>query len=122
MSTAGVDSPLTSAGTGSVRRCLRRSIRGGHPRYCARAGARAGAVAGVGTAVGPGLVDEDRHLRAVLEAELVAEWLDLSRATEPLLAGSMAGQNWAQLGTASLVWLGVPLAVGTWRVMTMEVA
>ncbi|MGL5928719.1 MAG: ABC transporter permease [Dermatophilaceae bacterium] len=54
--------------------------------------------------------------------EQVARWLDLSRATEPLLAGSMAGQDWAQLGTASLVWLGVPLAVGTWRVLTREVA
>ncbi|MGL5909723.1 MAG: ABC transporter permease [Phycicoccus sp.] len=54
--------------------------------------------------------------------ERVATWLDLSRATEPLLAGSMGGQDWAHLGTASLVWLGLPLAVGTWRVMTREVA
>ncbi|MGL5850118.1 MAG: ABC transporter permease [Phycicoccus sp.] len=52
----------------------------------------------------------------------VATWLDLSRATEPLLGGSMGGQDWAHLGTASLLWLGLPLTVGTWRVMTREVA
>lgn len=54
--------------------------------------------------------------------ERVAAWIDLSRVTEPLTAGTMVGQDWAHLATASLVWLGVPLAVGTWRVVTKEIA
>lgn len=54
--------------------------------------------------------------------ERVAVWLDLSRVTEPLLTGAMTSSDWAHLGTASLVWVGLPLAAGTWRVMTREVA
>lgn len=54
--------------------------------------------------------------------ERVAAWLDLSLVTEPLTEGTMAGQDWAHLATAALVWLGIPLAVGTWRVVTKEIA
>ncbi|MBR7743361.1 ABC transporter permease [Phycicoccus sp. BSK3Z-2] len=54
--------------------------------------------------------------------ERVAVWLDLSLVTEPLTEGTMAGSDWAHLGTASLVWIGLPLVVGTWRVLTREVA
>ena len=32
----------------------------------------------------------------------------------------MTGAQWAHLGTASLVWVGLPLAVGLWRVMRAE--
>lgn len=48
-------------------------------------------------------------------------WLDLNRTVEPLFSGSMTGENWAQLGTASLVWIGIPMAIGAWRVLTREV-
>lgn len=51
----------------------------------------------------------------------VAEWLDLGRVTEPLMSGQMTGTDWAQLGTSSLLWIGLPIAVGTWRVLTREV-
>ncbi|MGL5816520.1 MAG: ABC transporter permease [Phycicoccus sp.] len=51
----------------------------------------------------------------------VAEWLDLSRVTEPLLTGAMTSSDWAHLGTASLLWIGLPLGVGTWRVLTKEI-
>lgn len=54
--------------------------------------------------------------------ERVAAWIDLSLVTEPLFEGTMAGQDWAHLATAALVWLGIPLAVGTWRVVTKEIA
>ncbi|MBM6401330.1 ABC transporter permease [Phycicoccus sonneratiae] len=54
--------------------------------------------------------------------EKVAAWLDLSLVTEPLTEGTMAGQDWAHLATAALVWIGVPLGVGTWRVLTKEIA
>ncbi|MGL5866264.1 MAG: ABC transporter permease [Dermatophilaceae bacterium] len=52
----------------------------------------------------------------------VARWLDLSTVIEPLLAGAMTSADWAHLGTASVVWVGLPLGVGTWRVLTAEIA
>ena len=51
----------------------------------------------------------------------VGAWLDLDQVTRPLFAGEMGGQDWAQLGTAVGVWVLLPLAVGTWRVLTREV-
>ena len=51
----------------------------------------------------------------------VAEWLNLSMTTSPLMSGEMTGTDWAKLGTSVLVWVGLPLAVGTWRVLTREV-
>lgn len=51
----------------------------------------------------------------------VAPWLDLGRTTGPLTAGGMTGENWAQLATSSLAWVVLPIAVGTWRVLTREV-
>jgi ABC-2 type transport system permease protein len=51
----------------------------------------------------------------------VGAWLDLDQVTRPLFAGEMAGQDWAQLGTAVGLWVLLPLAVGTWRVLTREV-
>lgn len=51
----------------------------------------------------------------------VAPWLDLQSVTAPLMAGDMAGKDWSQLGTASLAWVGLPLAIGTYRILTREV-
>ena len=51
----------------------------------------------------------------------VGRWIDLDSVTRPLFAGEMAGQDWAQLGTGVGVWVLLPLAVGTWRVLTREV-
>lgn len=51
----------------------------------------------------------------------IAEWVDLSRVSEPLLAGTMSGSDWAHLATASALWVGLPLAIGTWRTLTREV-
>ncbi len=53
--------------------------------------------------------------------EGAADWLDLSLVTEPLLAGTMQGSDWAHLATSALLWVGVPLAAGSWRVLTREV-
>lgn len=49
------------------------------------------------------------------------QWLDLGVTTGPLLSGTMTGTDWAHLGTSVLLWIGVPLALGTWRVLTREV-
>lgn len=51
----------------------------------------------------------------------IAPWLDLQEVTAPLMTGEMAGKDWAQLGTGSLVWVGIPLAIGTYRILTREV-
>ncbi len=51
----------------------------------------------------------------------IAPWLDLQTVTAPLMSGDMAGKDWAQLGTASIAWVGVPLAIGTYRILTREV-
>ena len=50
------------------------------------------------------------------------EWLDLGNATTPLLEGAaMHAKDWAQVGTASALWVVVPLAIGLWRVTRSEV-
>lgn len=49
------------------------------------------------------------------------EWLNLVVTTGPLMNGTMAGADWAKLGASAALWIGVPLALGTWRVLTREV-
>lgn len=51
----------------------------------------------------------------------VARWLDLNLVAAPLTEGSMTGESWAQLATATAVWVGIPLAIGTHRVLMREV-
>lgn len=58
---------------------------------------------------------------AVSSLEEVGTWLNLDLVTRPLFTGDMAGRDWAQLATASAVWVLLPLAVGTHRVLHREV-
>ncbi len=51
----------------------------------------------------------------------VAAWLDLGRVTGPLEAGAMTGESWAQLVSATGLWVGLPLLIGTYRILTREV-
>lgn len=52
----------------------------------------------------------------------VGEWLDIGNATQPLLEGAaMHARDWAQVGTSSLLWVVLPLAIGFWRVRRSEV-
>ncbi|MBA4083728.1 MAG: hypothetical protein C0493_02065 [Kytococcus sp.] len=51
----------------------------------------------------------------------VARWLDLNLVTAPLTEGSMTGESWAQLATGTAFWVGIPLAIGTHRILTREV-
>lgn len=48
-------------------------------------------------------------------------WIDANKAQEPLLAGEVSGSDWAHLVTTSALWLGVPLTIGSWRLMRAEV-
>ncbi|NUR17444.1 MAG: ABC transporter permease [Dermatophilaceae bacterium] len=50
-----------------------------------------------------------------------AEWLDLQHTMQPLFAGSLTGEQWAQLGTSVSLWVVVPLAFGIWRLTRAEV-
>ncbi len=55
----------------------------------------------------------------------VLPWIDLGTAGEPLLFGSASaldGQGWAQLGTATLIWVVAPLAGGLWRTARSEIS
>lgn len=54
-----------------------------------------------------------------------APWLDLGSAQAPLfeLGGTsdgLSGEQWAQLGTTSLLWIALPLALGLVRVLRAE--
>ena len=53
--------------------------------------------------------------------EGIGRWVNLDRVVEPLFVGEMTGRGWAQLGTGVTAWLLLPLAVGTYRVLTREV-
>ncbi|GAA1502230.1 ABC transporter permease [Nocardioides humi] len=52
-----------------------------------------------------------------------APWLDLGTAQSPLLEGDfdLSGQDYAQLGTAMLIWIVLPFVAGWFRVMRAEV-
>lgn len=50
-----------------------------------------------------------------------SKWLDLSQVTGPLFEGTMTGENWGQLATSFGVWVLLPLAIGSYRVMHREV-
>jgi ABC-2 type transport system permease protein len=51
----------------------------------------------------------------------VRPWLDFNFAQGNLFSGDMGGEQWAQLGVASLIWLIIPLAVGVRLVLRSEV-
>lgn len=58
---------------------------------------------------------------AVSSLEEVGRWLNLDTVMAPLFEGEMAGQDWARLATSAAVWVLLPLAVGTYRVLHREV-
>jgi ABC-2 type transport system permease protein len=50
-----------------------------------------------------------------------ADWLDTARTTAPMTERALSAQEWAQLGTSMLLWVGVPLAIGLWRIARGEI-
>ena len=55
----------------------------------------------------------------------IAAWVDLGTAQEPLFRSfedlqPLSGEQYAQLGTTTLIWIVVPFALGWWRVMRAE--
>jgi len=54
--------------------------------------------------------------------EKAAPWVDLGTSQQPLFgATSMSGEQWAQLGTGTLIWVVLPFVVGMVRVLRAEV-
>ena len=48
-------------------------------------------------------------------------WLDLTMSTMPLLEAKMQAADWAHLGTAGLVWIGLPFVIGVLRLTRGEI-
>jgi hypothetical protein len=55
--------------------------------------------------------------------EAIWPWVDLYRATFLTYHsnGWPSGELWAQLASAAAIWVGLPLAIGAWRVLHAEV-
>ena len=51
-----------------------------------------------------------------------APWLDTRLALGPLPQEVLSATQWAHVGTALVLWMLLPLAIGTWRIMRSEVA
>lgn len=52
----------------------------------------------------------------------VAPWLDLSRATAPLMGNQwLTGEQWAQVATSNALWVLLPLVLGLVRIARKEV-
>ena len=51
----------------------------------------------------------------------IQPWIDFAAAQNPLIEGSISGEQWAKLAVSGFIWLVLPLAVGLWRVLRAEV-
>lgn len=49
-------------------------------------------------------------------------WFDLGSSSGLLFnPGSMSGEEWAQVGTGTLIWIVLPVAIGMWRITRTEI-
>ena len=48
-------------------------------------------------------------------------WFDFNYASSAMYDGSMTGEQWAQLGTTTAIWVVVPLVIGLWTMLRSEV-
>jgi ABC-2 type transport system permease protein len=48
-------------------------------------------------------------------------WIDQPRSLAPLTDGLFTADEWARAGTTLAVWLGIPLAIGAWRLARGEI-
>lgn len=51
----------------------------------------------------------------------IRPWIDFNAAQTPLIEGDLDGEAWAHLVVSGLIWLVLPLAIGTWRMLRAEV-
>ena len=95
MSTGFAFGALLLSTAGGDRRLLRLLV---HPPQPVRAGAT--------------LLDWFKDIRP---------WVDFASAQNPIIEADVSGKEWAQLAVSGLIWLGLPLAIGIWRVLRAEV-
>ncbi|KAA1398087.1 ABC transporter permease [Aeromicrobium ginsengisoli] len=53
--------------------------------------------------------------------EKIQPWIDFNDAQTPLFDGGPSGEQWAQIGTSSLIWFIIPLSLGVMAVLKSEV-
>jgi len=58
---------------------------------------------------------------AVSALNSAAPWVDLGTATTPLFNHEMSGSDWVHLGVTALIWVGLPLVIGGYRLLRSEV-
>jgi ABC-type transport system involved in multi-copper enzyme maturation permease subunit len=51
----------------------------------------------------------------------IQPWIDFNDAQVPLFDKGVTGEQWAQIGTSSIIWFILPLAFGVWSVLRSEV-
>ncbi|HEX3362596.1 MAG TPA: hypothetical protein VHS74_16505, partial [Solirubrobacterales bacterium] len=52
----------------------------------------------------------------------VVDWINTAEALEPLTTEVMSGHQWAQGLVALALWIGLPMAVGLWRLTQRDLA
>jgi ABC-2 type transport system permease protein len=67
----------------------------------------------------PGLFELGAQLMGWFDA--IRPWLDFQTAQGTIWDMSGTAEEWAQLVVSGILWLGVPLAIGVWRVLRAEV-
>jgi ABC-2 type transport system permease protein len=53
--------------------------------------------------------------------EDTVRWFDQARSLAPLTDGLLSAGEWVRAGSTLLVWLGIPLAIGAWRLARGEI-
>jgi ABC-2 type transport system permease protein len=48
-------------------------------------------------------------------------WIDQARSLAPLTDRLFSATEWAHAGTTLVLWLGIPLAIGAWRLARGEI-
>lgn len=50
-----------------------------------------------------------------------AQWLDINTATQPLFDHTSTTTSWEHIAVACAIWIGLPIAIGLWRLRRSEV-
>jgi ABC-2 type transport system permease protein len=53
--------------------------------------------------------------------EVPKRWLDPTQTLAPMTDHALGATEWAHVGTTFAVWLGLPLAIGIWRIARSEI-
>ena len=51
----------------------------------------------------------------------IGPWIDLGTSSQTLFSSSMAAEDWQHILVGSLIWIGIPLVLGTIRLLRSEV-